>query len=50
MKKLMIGVAALSMIGFSACAQANATGELNRSEVELIVKEYLLENPGCTRN
>ena len=50
MKKLMIGAAALSMIGFSACAQANASGELNRSEVELIVKEYLLENPEILRD
>jgi len=50
MKKLMMGVAALSMIGFSACAQANASGELDRAEVELIVKEYLLENPEILRD
>lgn len=50
MKQFMIGVAALSLIGFSACSQAGATGKLDRSEVELIVKEYLLENPEILRD
>ncbi len=50
MKKVMIGVAALSLMSASGCAQANTNGDLNRSEIELIVKEYLLENPEILRD
>jgi len=49
MKHLLMGAAALSLISFSACAQADASGKLDRAEVELIVKEYLLENPEILR-
>ena len=50
MRQLMMGIAALSLIGFSACGQAGASGKLNRAEVEQIVKDYLLENPEIVRD
>jgi len=50
MKNLMISVAALTLFSTGACTQASASGELNRAEVELIVKEYLLENPEILRD
>lgn len=50
MKNLMISVAALTLLTTTACTQASASGELNRAEVELIVKEYLLENPEILRD
>lgn len=45
----MMSVAALSLMSFSACAQANDGSDLNRADIELIVKEYLLENPEILR-
>jgi len=50
MKQLMMGIAALSLISFSACGQADASGKLDRSEVEQIVKDYLLTNPEIVRD
>lgn len=49
MKTVMMSVAALSLMSFSACAQANDGSDLNRADIELIVKEYLLENPEILR-
>lgn len=50
MKHLMMGIAALSLLSFSACAQADASGKLDRAEVEQIVKDYLLANPEILRD
>ncbi len=50
MRALMTGIAALSLVGFSGCAQAASSGKLDRAEVELIVKDYLLANPEILRD
>lgn len=49
MKHFMMSVATLSIFTLTACGQAGASGKLDRTEVEQIVKEYLLENPEILR-
>ncbi|MEP6343389.1 MAG: DsbA family protein [Maricaulaceae bacterium] len=49
MKHFMMSVAALSVLSLTACGQADASGKLDRTEVEQIVKAYLLENPEILR-
>lgn len=50
MRHLMMGIASISLISFTACSQAGASGQLDRNAVEAIVKDYLLENPEIVRD
>jgi protein-disulfide isomerase len=48
MKHLIRTVAAVSILGLAACAQAGP-GDMSKSDVEDIIRAYLLENPEILR-
>jgi len=48
MKHLIRTVAAVSILGLAACAQAGP-GDMSKSDVEDIIRTYLLENPEILR-
>lgn len=51
MKRFLIAVSATAMaLSFNGCAQAEQSQQINKSEVEAIVKSYLLENPEIIRD
>jgi len=45
MKSTLISAVFLSSVAFFGCAQANSDIDLSTSEVEAIIKNYLLKNP-----
>ena len=49
MKSSLISAIFLSSIAFFGCAQAKSGIDLKTSEVEAIIKNYLLKNPEVLR-
>lgn len=45
MRKLATGSLILGMVGFPACSQAGPDTNLNQSDIEKIVHDYILEHP-----
>ena len=50
MKSTLISAVFLSSVAFFGCAQANSDIDLSTSEVEAIIKNYLLKNPEVLRD
>ena len=50
MKSTLISAVFLSSVAFFGCAQANSDIDLRTSEVEAIIKNYLLKNPEVLRD
>ena len=51
MKRFLLVASATAMVfSFNACAQAGPSSDVNKSEIEKVVKNYLMENPEIIRD